>query len=243
MEHNYILDKNIWLTGASSGIGFEIAKALSKYRTNLILTSSNSEKLTNAIMHLKGEAKKYAFPMDISSDSQVKDAFEFISNEVGFPDILINNAGVFKPKPFKETKIEDFDEMLNVNLRGVFNATQSVLPAMLENDGGTIINIVSITALQPFQNCSIYAASKAGMLAMMQGVREEVRKNNIKIINIIPGATATEIWDKKILEYKKNLMSSPKDIADLVVSTLQLCSSNTSMIEDIILKPQQQPFG
>ena len=238
MEQNYISDKNIWLTGASSGIGFEIAKALSKFKTNLILTSLNSEKLTNAIMKLQGDAKKYAFPMDISSESQVREAFEFISHEVGFPDILINNAGIFKPKSFIETKIEDFEETLNVNLRGVFNTTQSVLPAMLENDGGTIINIISITALQPFPNCSVYAASKAGMLALMQGIREEVRKNNIKIINIIPAATATEIWDKKFLEKNRNLMSSPKDIADLVVSTLQLCSSNTSMIEDIIIKPQ-----
>jgi short-subunit dehydrogenase len=238
MEHKYILDKNIWLTGASSGIGFEIAKALSKFKTNLILTSRNSEKLTNAIMKLQGEAKKYAFPMDVSSESQVREAFEFISHEVGFPDILINNAGIFKSKSFIETKIEDFEEVINVNLRGVFNTTQSVLPAMLENDGGTIINIISITALQPFPNCSIYAASKAGLLAMMQGIREEVRKNNIKIINIIPAATATEIWDEKFLEKNKNLMSSPKDIADLVVSTLQLCSSNTSMIEDIIIKPQ-----
>jgi len=238
MEQNYISDKNIWLTGASSGIGFEIAKVLSKFKTNLILTSRDSEKLTNAIMKLQGDAKKYAFPMDISSESQVREAFEFISHEVGFPDILINNAGIFKPKSFIETKIEDFEETLNVNLRGVFNTTQSVLPAMLENDGGTIINIISITALQPFPNCSVYAASKAGMLALMQGIREEVRKNNIKIINIIPAATATEIWDKKFLEKNRNLMSSPKDIADLVVSTLQLCSSNTSMIEDIIIKPQ-----
>ena len=238
MEQNYILDKNIWLTGASSGIGLAITKALMEYQTNLILTARNPEKLMNSIMQLEGEAKKYAFPMNVGSSSEVKDAFEFMSNEVGFPNILINNAGIFKPKSFNETKIEDFDEMMNANLRGVFNTTQCVLPIMIENGGGAIINIVSVTALQSFQNCSVYAASKAGMLAMMRGIREEVRKHNIKIINIIPGATATEIWDAKIVEKKKHLMATPKDIASLVVSTLQLCASNTSMLEDIIIKPQ-----
>jgi 3-oxoacyl-[acyl-carrier protein] reductase len=242
MDKNYIFDKNIWLTGASSGIGLEIAKSLAEFNTNLILSSKNIDKLTKAAATISGKAKVYAFPMDVSSTISIMDTFEFLSHEVGFPDILINNAGIYESKSFLDLTTVDFDKVINTNLRSAFDTTQCVLPAMLEAGGGTVINIISITALQPFKHTSIYAASKAALLAMMQCIREEVRKSNIKIINIIPGATATSIWSDDILTSKQNIMSSPKDIADVVIATLKLCDSNTSMLEDIIIRPQMGDF-
>jgi short-subunit dehydrogenase len=238
MEKDYIFDKNIWITGASSGIGLEIAKNLVKIKSNLILSSKNSTKLMQAAMNITGEAKVYAFPMDISEKNSVSETFNFLSHEIGFPNILINNAGIYEPKAFIDTTFEDFEKTINTNLSGVFSATQCVLPAMIESGGGAIINIASITALKPFANCAVYSASKAAMLAMMKSLREEVKKYNIKIVNIIPGATATNVWSQNVLEKIGKQMSSPKDIADLVVSILKLCNSNTSMIEDIVIQPQ-----
>jgi short-subunit dehydrogenase len=242
MEKNYIYDKNIWLTGASSGIGLEIAKSLAEFNTNLILSSRNIEKLTKAASTISGKAKVYAFPMDVSLTESINETFEFLSSEVGFPDILINNAGIYEEKAFIDTSYEDFEKIINTNLRSAFDTTQCVLPAMLEAGGGTVINIISVTALQPFKYSSIYSASKAALLSMMQCIREEVRKHNIKIINIIPGATATNIWSDNVLAKKQSVMSSPKDIADLVVATLKLCNTNTSMLEDIIIRPQIGDF-
>ncbi len=237
MKNNYIYDKNIWITGASSGIGLEITKLLAKYTANLIVSSSNLQKLQSAMSSIAGNAKIFAFPVDLANAKSIIECFEFISSEVGFPNILINNAGIYTPKSFINMTIGDFENMMNVNLRGAFLATQCVLPAMLESGGGAIVNIASITAVREYPHSSIYAASKAGLLAMMRSLREEVRDRGIKIINVIPGATATNIWDEDFLECKRNKMSSPVDIAKTVVSALTLCDSYTSMVEEITIRP------
>jgi len=235
---NYIYDKNIWITGASSGIGFELAKNLSKTKCNLLLSSKNSEKLVRIATTMMENAKVYAFPVDVADTVAVNDTFEFMTNEVGYPNILINNAGVYIGKPFLETTMEDFDKQININLKGYFNTTRAVLPAMIELRDGAIVNIISVTAKESFKNCAVYSASKAAVLSLMNSVREEVREHNIKIINIIPGAVATNIWDEAVLKRFKNKMSTPNDIAKVIEGALQMCSSETSMVENIIVKPQ-----
>ena len=235
---DYIYDKNIWITGASSGIGYELSLILSQVKCNLLLTSKQPEKLMKVATTMKEDAKVYAFPTDVADTSAVNDAFEFIVNEVGFPNILINNAGIYIGKPFVDTTIEDFDAQINTNLKGYFNTTRLVLPAMIEQKGGAIVNIVSVTAIESFKNCAVYSASKAAVLSMMNGIREEVREHNIKIINVIPGAVATNIWNEDMLNKYRHKMSTPKDIAEVVINALQLCSSDASMVENIVIKPQ-----
>ena len=239
---NYIYDKNIWITGASSGIGLELATILSKTKCNLLLSARNSEKLIKVASSISGNAKVFAFPLDVSDTNAVNDTFEFIIGEVGFPNILINNAGVYIDKPFIDTTIDEFDFMINTNLKGYFNTTRAVLPSMIEFKGGAIVNIVSLTAIETFNNCAVYSASKSAVLSMMNCIREEVREHNIKIINIIPGAVATTIWSDAILNKHRHKMSSPRDIAEVVVNTLQLSASDTSMIENIVIKPQHPIF-
>ncbi|MDR0926467.1 MAG: SDR family oxidoreductase [Ignavibacteria bacterium] len=240
MDDYYIFDKNIWITGASSGIGYEIVKALSNYNTNLILSARNVDTLTSTATAITGKAKMYAFPMDVSNTQSVNDTFEFISHEIGFPDILINNAGYYHANAFLEITEEEFDKLIGTNLKGVFNTTRCVLPAMMEAGGGAVINICSIAALKEFKYATIYSAAKAGMLAMMNTLREEVRSHNIKIINIIPGATATPIWSPKILDRHKHSMCSAADVANTIIAALKLCNTDTAMIEEIVVTPQIQ---
>ena len=193
MNISYISDKIIWITGASSGIGLSIVKMLSAYKSKLLLTSRNIDSLREATININGKSTNYLFPLDVSCNHSVNEAFEFIIQEVGYPDILINNAGVYSEKPFLDTSISDLNSIIANNFTGFFNTTQCVLPAMIEQKGGAIINILSVTAIESFPNCSIYSASKSAAFTMMKCLREEVRQHHIKVINILPGAVATNL--------------------------------------------------
>ena len=238
MSSSFLYDKKIWITGASSGIGLAIVNLLNSKQNTLLLTSKNVSKLRESTRNIKGNSKIYLFPFDVASTQMTNDAFEFIVQEVGYPDILINNAGIYIEKSFINTTSDDFDNLININLKGYFNTTKCVLPAMVEQNGGAIVNIISVTAIESYTNCSIYSASKAAILSMMNCLREEVKNHNIKIINIMPGAVATDIWNKKFLEKFKAKMALPTDVANTVISALELCDSNQSMIETIKIKPQ-----
>ena len=235
-----MVTKTIWLTGASSGIGFEIAKQLLNLNVKLILSSRNIENIRQTITKNTFDIKAKIFfcPIDLGVPSKIKECYYYIISNIGEVDILINNAGKFISKNFLNTTLEQYNEIMNVNLQGAFITTKCVLPSMISHKKGIIVNINSIVALQTFPYSAIYSASKAGFLAMMQSLREEVRKYGIKIINVLPGATATNIWGKDITQANKNMMSSPYEIAKIVVDTLKLCENTNSMIEEIIIKPQ-----
>ncbi len=238
---NYINNKNIWITGASSGIGFEIVRELAQFHTNLILSARNFDKITQKIASLfteKNNANFFAFPLDLRDEESIEDSFVSIYSEVGYPDVLINNAGVFKANSFLKTSYEEFKSMVDTNLCGAFVATKCVLPKMIEKKDGLIINISSVTAEKTFPYCAAYSASKSGLLAMMRSLREEVRQYGIKVVNISPGATATELWGNKLDENREK-MSMPNDIAKLVMYVLEMSRlSPQSMIEEITIRPQ-----
>ena len=150
-------------------------------------------------------------------------------------DLLVNNAGVTSFKSFLESKIFDFDNVMNTNVRGTFLCTKAVLPTMIKNRSGHIINISSVAANTIYENSSIYSASKAALLALTNCLRSEIRKYNIKVTNILPGATETPIWDSKTRQRYKNKMMSPQDIANVVFQAYN--TNKKVMIEDIVIRP------
>jgi short-subunit dehydrogenase len=160
-----------------------------------------------------------------------------ISLKLGAVDILVNNAGLGIFAPFNELSIDDVDAMLNVNLRGAFLCTQAVLSSMIERSEGVIVNINSVSALKTFKNCSMYAASKAGLLAMSRSLREEVREHGIKVIDLMIGATETDIWSVEARNEFSPRMMQPDDIAESLLATLRL--SPRMMPEELVLRPQQ----
>ena len=228
--------KTIWLTGASSGIGLETAKLLSQLDVNLVLSSRRVDVIEQQFNH-STQADIFIKHLDLSSQDSIYNCYNQIAEEIGSVDVLINNAGTFTAKSFVGTTIEQYDAMMNVNLRGVFLITQCVLPNMIASRKGIIINIESATAIKTFPYCSIYSASKAGMLAMMRSLRAEVKKYGIKIIDILPGAAATNIWGPNSKE-PKELMSQPEEIAGIIAEAVNLCRYPSSMIEEIVVNPQ-----
>ena len=111
---------------------------------------------------------------------------------------LINNAGITSFKLAEENSINEINDIINTNLLGSIYAIKAVLPQMISNRSGTIINILSVVTKKTFTKSSVYSASKMGLLGYTNSLREEVRKYNIKVINVIPGATATPMWSKEM---------------------------------------------
>ncbi len=230
--------KIVWVTGASTGLGREIAKKFAKEDFIVVVSGRRKSRLVSLVDEIKFAGKEaFAFVSDVSSERSVQKVYKKIKEHCGYVDVLINNAGVTVFKSFLESKIYDYDYIFDVNTRGTFLCTKIVLPQMIKKRSGHIINIISVAANTVFENSAVYSASKAAVAAMMNVLRKEVRKHNIKITNIYPGPIDTPIWDTKTrLKYKKRMMQ-PKDVAEVIYEAFN--KSGKNMIEDIYIRPQK----
>ncbi|MCX6163195.1 MAG: SDR family oxidoreductase [Ignavibacteriae bacterium] len=229
-------NKVVWITGASTGIGKEIAKVFSKSGYVVVVSSRRKSRLVGIVSEIKFAGREAsAFVCNVASERSVQLTLKRIIEKYGRIDALINNAGVTAFKSFLETKVYDFDYIMNINLRGAFLCMKAVLPKMVKARRGHIINILSVAANTVFDNSSVYSASKAGLLLLSQSLRKEVRKLNIKVSNILPGAVETGMWDARTRQKYKNRMISPADIAEI---TLQVFNQPKKvLIEDVVVRP------
>lgn len=228
--------KVIWVTGASTGIGKEIANEFSKAGHIVVVTARRKSRLVRVVSEIKfAEREASAFVCNVMSERSIQITAKRIREKYGRIDALINNAGFTVFKSFLETKTFDYDNVIDTNLRGSFLCMKFVIPQMIKNKNGHIINILSVAANTVFENSSVYAASKAGLLAMSNCVREEVRRYNIKITNVLPGAVETAMWDSKSRQRYKSRMMTPTDIAKIVLDIYK--QPRKVMIEDIIIRP------
>ncbi len=234
-------EKVIWITGASTGIGREIAIEFSKAGYIIVATARRKSRLVSLVSEIKFAGREAsAFVSNVASERSVQITVKRIREKYGRIDCLINNAGVTVFKSFTDTKVYEFDYVLETNLRGPFLCMKNVLPQMIKNKKGHIINILSVAANTVFEDSSVYSASKAGLLAMTNSIRKEIRKYNIKISNILPGATETAMWDSKTRQKYKNRMLSPNDIAKIVLQVFE--QPKKVLIEDVYVRPIKGDF-
>lgn len=228
--------KVVWVTGASTGIGKEIAMQFSKAGYIVVVTARRKSRLVSIVKEIKFAGREaMAFVCNVASERSVNSTAKRIIENYGRIDCLVNNAGVTAFKSFLDTKVFDYDYIMNINLRGSFLTMKSVLKPMIKNKRGHIININSVSANTVYFDSSVYSASKAGLLALSNCVRKEVRKFNIKVTNIFPGATETAMWDAKTRQKNRNRMMSPEDIAKITLQTFE--QPKKVLIEDIIIRP------
>lgn len=228
--------KVIWVTGASTGIGKEIANEFSKAGHIVVVTGRRKSRLVKIVSEIKfADREASAFVCNVMSERSIQITAKRIREKYGRIDVLVNNAGVTVFKSFLETKTFDYDFVMNTNLRGAFLCMKFVIPLMIKNKKGQIINILSTAANTAFENSSVYAASKAGLMAMANCIREEVRKYNIKISNIFPGAVETAMWDSRARQRYKNRMMTATDIAKIVVDMAD--QPRKVLIEDLVVRP------
>lgn len=229
-----------WVTGGTRGIGLEITKIFLKNGIKTIASGTKAEDYYRKNNYFSDELTSSGFSYrqcDVSSFFQVADTYDKIKYETGIPGILINNAGIGIFKPLSEMTAEEFSEMTDVNFKGVFNTTRAVINDFIERKSGLIINIASVAAEKAFPGSSVYGASKAAVLAMARSLREEVREMGIKVVNILPGATGTEIWSEKLLEKYGERMMTPREVAEVVLSVVNLSNGTGLTFDELTLRP------
>lgn len=228
-----ISQSTVWITGASGGIGSALAREFAPNCSKLILGAS-SEKSISKIKNEFDNINAEFIPIDFADPQFEK---YLTSASLSETDILINNAGIALFKSLSETSLAEYDKLFSVNLRSAFAAIQTVLPGMKKRQKGIIVNILSIAAKKIFTHSAIYAASKAALGTMANVLREETRSDGIRVINIYPGAVSTNIWDKASLEKMGDDMMTAKDAAHAVFNAVELNTSASMTVEELVLRP------
>ena len=230
--------KTVWITGGGTGIGKALGAAFMREGAQVVLSGRAANRIAEVAAEIGGGVR--AIPCDVSDANEVAAVTGRISELCGPIDILVNNAGVTVFKPFLSTSVEEFDELMSVNLRGPFLCTQAVLPAMIERGGGAVVMINSMAALQVFANSSVYAATKGGLKWMSDCLRLEVRKSGVRVLNVHPGATNTPIWPDPVRAKHGERMMQPDDVASAIVNALT--APPTVMVEELVIQPIGGPL-
>ena len=225
----------VWITGASAGIGKEAAKELARTGSKVFVSARRKTELERLNEELKSENLSVEiFPCNIASSSNVDQTVKKIL-AVNKIDCLINNAGITSFKLAVDNSINEVNDIIQTNLLGPIYAIKNVLPVMIKQGGGTIINILSVVTKKVFTHSSVYSASKHGLIGYTNSLREEVRKHNIKIVNVVPGATQTQMWSPELREKYGERMMKVEDVAQVIV-WLYLQKGNM-VTEEIVLRP------
>ena len=215
------------ITGGSRGIGKAIAKKLSLHKANIIINYTSNE---NNALKVKEEIEEYGvkcvlIKCDVSKSSDVENMIETAINEFGKIDILVNNAGLTKDGLLIRMKEEDFDKVIDINLKGVFNCTKSVSKYMMKNRYGKIINISSVVGIIGNIGQVNYCASKAGVIGLTKSSARELASRNINVNAIAPGFIDTDMTsvlnenlkEQMLKNIPQNRFGEPEDVANLVL--------------------------
>lgn len=231
------------ITGGSRGIGREIALALAKEGNNIAISyGSNAESAEQVVKEIKTfNVEAIAIKADVSVAEDVKELVKTVEEELGTIDILINNAGITKDNLLIRMSEEDWDSVMDINLKGVFLCTKAVSRAMMKKRYGKIINITSVVGITGNAGQGNYSASKAGVIGFTKSMAKELASRGIRVNAVAPGFIQTDMTNVLKDEVKSemlkmiplNTMGNPSDIANLVVF---LASEKSDYITGQIIK-------
>jgi 3-oxoacyl-[acyl-carrier protein] reductase len=230
--------KNAIVTGSTRGIGKEVARALAESGARVAIVGRDLAKAQSVATDLGHNAMGFA--CDVSNTGEVTKLIADVEKEFGGIDILVNNAGLTRDNLVMRLKDEDWDDVMNANLRGAFAAIRAVSRGMMKKRSGRIINMASVVGLNGNKGQANYAASKAGLIALTKSVAKELGSRNILVNAIAPGFIATEMTDAMTPEAKSALtgliplerLGRTEDIASAVVF---LASDHASYITGQVL--------
>ncbi|GBW26678.1 putative short chain dehydrogenase [Staphylococcus aureus] len=212
-----LTDKIAVVTGAGSGIGEAIATLLHEEGVKVILAARNKDKLQNVANQLAQDSVKVV-PTDVTKKEEVDELIKIAQQTFGGLDIVINSAGQMLSSKITDYQVDEWDSMIDVNIKGTLYTAQAALPTMLEQSSGHLINIASISGFEVTKSSTIYSATKAAVHTITQGLEKELAKTGVKVTSISPGMVDTAITaaynptDRKKLE--------PQDIAEAVLYAL-----------------------
>jgi NADP-dependent 3-hydroxy acid dehydrogenase YdfG len=189
-----IAGKVVVITGGSSGLGEATARLLSAEGASVVLGARRGERIQAVVGELIGSGgKALAITTDVTHYDQVKTLVDTAVQTYGRIDVMINNAGLMPLSPLERLKIDDWNQMIDVNIKGVLYGIASALPYMKQQQAGHIINVSSVAGHVVRPGNAVYAATKHAVLAISEGLRQEVKPYNLRTTVISPGAVATEL--------------------------------------------------
>jgi len=193
---NNIKGKVIVITGASSGMGEAAAKHLAELGANVVLGARRVDKIEKLAREIRDNGEKaLALAMDVTKRDQVKKLVDSAVEQFGRVDVILNNAGIMPLSPMDRLNVDEWDKMIDVNIKGVLNGIAAVLPYMKEQKSGQIINTSSVAGHKVFNGSAVYSATKYAVRALTEGLRMEVKPYNIRTTIVCPGAVKTELLE------------------------------------------------
>jgi short-subunit dehydrogenase len=230
----FLKGKNVLLTGATGGIGSKTAKLLLGSGANIFITGRKAEKLEQIANELGIDSSRYCVA-DISNSDDVerlKQQFFLVYSTI---DVLVNAAGIGIIKPMDTLTEEDFTKTLQFNLIGPFLLMKAFLPSMKEIKKGLIINIPGVLGKVPMAGAAAYTASKYGLTGMMQSIREELKRTDIRITNLFLGGVDSSFWDTIDLRVQRDKMIVTDEAAKAIWF---LCQQPVSaVVSEMVLQP------
>lgn len=191
---NNIEGKVVVITGASSGLGEATARHLSAQGAHVVLGARREDRIQSLADELtRGEAKAVAVATDVTQFDDVKKLVDTAVQTFGRVDVMINNAGLMPHSPLERLKVDDWNRTIDVNLKGVLHGIGAALPYMKQQKSGQIINVSSVAGHKVRPGSAVYAATKAAVLMLSEGLRQEVKAYDIRTTVISPGAVDTEL--------------------------------------------------
>lgn len=239
--------KVIIITGASSGIGEATAKLLAKKGAKIVLAARREDRLQKVCNEIEKEGGDSIFlKVDVSSTQDMQELIKFTLEHYGRIDVLINNAGVMPLSQLQELKVDEWDRMIDINIKGVLYGIAAVLPTMRNQKGGHIINISSVAGYQTSPTSAVYSGTKYAVRAITEGLRqEESPESNIRTTIVSPGIVKTELTNsissrevKEMVSKTEGISISPICIARSIAFAID--EPEDTSINEIIIRPTAQ---
>jgi 3-oxoacyl-[acyl-carrier protein] reductase len=226
------------ITGASRGIGFAIARRLGGMGARVSICARDQAKLDQAASSLRAEGiEALVVQADVTRGDEVSSLVSATEQKLGPVDILVNNAGTGVFGPFNELNEQQWNTVLDTNLKGVFLLSRAVAPEMIRRQTGHIINISSLAGKNTFANGAIYCASKWGLMGLTGAMAEDLRAHGIRVSAICPGSVATDFPGQGGKNAAKILQ--PDDVAHAVAGLVT--QSEGSFISEVHIRPTRKP--
>jgi short-subunit dehydrogenase len=234
IEMEKLTAKKVVVAGATGGIGRQLVKMLHQSGAEVFVTGRNQSKLDALVAEL-GIRPTHNLAVDISNESDMLALGEKVSSVMGTPDILVNLAGIGIIKSMDNLSLSDFNQSLQTNLVGAFLFVKTFLAPMKESKKGLIVNVPGVLGKVPMAGAAAYSASKYGIVGMMQSIREELKRTEIRITNLFLGGVDSPFWDTIDLKVQKDKMIREEEAAR---SIWFLCQQPASgVVSEMVLQP------
>lgn len=240
--------KVVVITGASSGMGEATARDLAAKGAKLALGARREERLKSLVDDIKDEGGEALYvTTDVTRREDVKALVDAAKNAYGRVDVIFNNAGLMPLSPLESQKVDEWEQMIDVNMKGALYGISAALPHMQEQKSGHVINVSSVYGHKVVEAGAVYCATKSAVRAISEGLRQEVKDYNIRVTVISPGAVDTELTDHitedelgdTVRDYVKKVAVPARTMADMV--SFAISQPENVDVNEILFRPTAQP--